>query len=331
MNYLEYYGLNMEPFSNAPDTRFYYNSAQHSKALTRLMFAVETMKGLAVLIGDIGMGKTTLARRMLDNLPEEEYEAALLVIIHQRITPDWLLRRIAIQLGVEKPASDKITLLNQLYDRLMQLYEKKKKAVVLIDEAQMLKSTELMEELRGLLNLETPERKLITFVFFGLPEIEEALKLDEPLAQRVALKYRLELFNEESTEAYVKHRLRFAGAQRDLFTPRAIQAIHRYSRGVPRTINTLCDNSLFEGFLLKQETVDENVVNNIAIDLGLVDTGRYTPQPQTTKTSQQATTTTTPPAPQVKDVRTGQEQPKTKKKEENEDEEIEDILGKLEG
>lgn len=329
MNYLEFYNLNMEPFSNAPDTRFYYNSAQHSKALTRLMFAVETMKGLAVLIGDIGMGKTTLARRMLDNLPEEEYEAALLVIIHQRITPDWLLRRIAIQLGVEKPASDKITLLTQLYDRLMQLYERKKKAVVLIDEAQMLKSTELMEEFRGLLNLETPERKLITFVFFGLPDIEEALKLDEPLAQRVALKYRLELFNEESTEAYIKHRLRFAGAKHDIFTPKAIQAIHRYSRGVPRTINTLCDNSLFEGFLLKQETVDENVVNNIAIDLGLMDTGKPLSQ-QTKPPTPPVSEKKEPVRKEAKQVSPPQEKPK-QEKEANSDEDIEEILDKLGG
>lgn len=330
MNYIEYYGLNMEPFSNAPDTRFYYNSTQHSKALTRLMFTVETMKGLAVLIGDIGMGKTTLARRMLDNLPEEEYESALLVIIHHRITPDWLLRRIAIQLGVEKPASDKITLLTQLYDRLMQLYEKKKKAVVLIDEAQMLKSTELMEEFRGLLNLETPERKLITFVFFGLPDIEEALKLDEPLAQRVALKYRLDLFNEASTEAYVKHRLRFAGAKNDLFTHKALQAIHRYSRGVPRTINTLCDNSLFEGFLLKQEIVDENVVHNIATDLGLIESG---------KTIQRGLITQGEERSRVPDDRTPKHPPQATEKytpektktEETGDNEIDEILGKIGG
>ncbi len=330
MNYIEYYGLNMEPFSNAPDTRFYYNSAQHSKALTRLMFAVETMKGLAVLIGDIGMGKTTLARRMLDNLPEEEYEAALLVIIHQRITPDWLLRRIAIQLGVEKPASDKITLLTQLYDRLMQLYEKKKKAVVLIDEAQMLKSAELMEEFRGLLNLETPERKLITFVFFGLPDIEEALKLDEPLAQRVALKYRLELFNEESTEAYVKHRLRYAGAKKDLFTPKALQAIHRYSRGVPRTINTLCDNSLFEGFLLKQEVVDENVINNIATDLGLIESGKIIQRGLNTPASEYskgAEERVPKHPPQVIEKHA----PEKAKTEETGDNEIDAILSKIEG
>ena len=130
------------------------------------------MKGLSVLVGDIGAGKTTLARRMLDSLPEDEYEAALLVIIHSGVTANWLLRRIALQLGVENPAQEKLALLSQLYQRLLQIYESGKKAVVLIDEAQMLETRELMEEFRGLLNLEVPERKLISFVFFGLPEIE---------------------------------------------------------------------------------------------------------------------------------------------------------------
>lgn len=269
MNYLEYYRLDLEPFSVAPDTRFYYNSAQHSKALVRMMYAVDSMKGLALLIGDIGTGKTILARRMLDSLPEEEYESALLVIIHSKITAEWLLKRIAIQLGVNEPSSEKLTLLSQLYERLMQLHESGKKSVVLIDEAQMLQTREIMEEFRGLLNLEVPENKLITFVFFGLPELDSNLRLDEPLAQRVVLKYRLESFNEESSEAYIKHRLRLAGAKKELFEPEAIKGIHTYSKGIPRMINTICDNALFEGFLLKSEKINKEIIDNVAGDLGL--------------------------------------------------------------
>lgn len=269
MKYLEYYGLNQEPFSNAPVSRFYYNSTQHAEALLRLMHAVENMKGLAICVGDIGRGKTTLARRMLDNLPEAEYEAALLVIIHSGITASWLLKRIALQLGVESPAEEKLALLSQLYQRLVEIYEEGRRAVVLIDEAQMLASRELMEEFRGLLNLEVPERKLLSFVFFGLPEIEENLRLDPPLAQRVALKYRLVPFDAGSTEAYVKHRLRLAGASRVPFTPEALAVIHRYSGGTPRVINTLCDNALFEGFVARTETVDSDLMERIARDLGL--------------------------------------------------------------
>ncbi len=268
--YLDFFELTTEPFSNAPVSRFYYNSVQHSQALTRLMHAVGYMKGLSILVGDIGAGKTTLARRMLDSLPESEYEAALLVIIHSGITANWLLRRIALQLGVESPAQEKLALLSQLYQRLLQIYESGKKAVVLIDEAQMLETRELMEEFRGLLNLEVPERKLISFVFFGLPEIEKNLKLDPPLAQRVAFRYKLEPFTAESTEAYVKHRLRLAGSPRLPFTPEALLAIHKASGGTPRVINTLCDNALFEAFLARQETIGEELVRRVADNLGLV-------------------------------------------------------------
>jgi general secretion pathway protein A len=269
MTYLDYFELTQEPFSNAPVSRFYYNSAQHSQALTRLMHAVSYMKGLSILVGDIGAGKTTLARRMLDSLPESEYEAALLVIIHSGITANWLLRRIALQLGVENPAQEKLALLSQLYQRLLQIYESGKKAVVLIDEAQMLETRELMEEFRGLLNLEVPERKLISFVFFGLPEIEQNLKLDPPLAQRVALRYKLEPFSAESTEAYIKHRLRLAGCARMPFTPESLLAVHQRSGGTPRVINSICDNALFEAFLAREQSIAEPLIHRIADNLGL--------------------------------------------------------------
>lgn len=269
MTYLEFYELTQEPFSNAPVSRFYYSSAQHAQALMRLTHAVSNMKGLAVLVGDIGAGKTTLARRMLDSLPEEEYEAALLVIVHSGITASWLLRRIALQLGVENPAEEKLALLAQLYQRLVRIYEAGKKAVVLIDEAQMLATREIMEEFRGLLNLEVPERKLLSFVFFGLPEIEENLRLDPPLAQRVALKYRLEPLSGEATEAYVRHRLRLAGAPRVPFSGPAIARIHAHTAGTPRLINTLCDNALFEGFVARVKEIDEAFVDKVAAQLGL--------------------------------------------------------------
>jgi type II secretory pathway predicted ATPase ExeA len=269
VTYLQYYDLSQEPFSNAPVSRFYYSSAQHAQALMRLTHAVSNMKGLAILVGDIGAGKTTLARRMLDSLPDAEYEAALLVIIHSGITAGWLLKRIALQLGVESPSEDKLTLLSQLYQRLVKIYEAGKKAVVLIDEAQMLGTREIMEEFRGLLNLEVPERKLLSFVFFGLPEIEENLRLDPPLAQRVALKYRLEPLNAESTEAYIRHRLKLAGAARVPFSPAALKRIHHHARGTPRVINTLCDNLLFEGFVGRARELDEKLVDRVARDLGI--------------------------------------------------------------
>src|SRR5437868_15110136 len=156
-----------------------------------------------------------------------------------------------------------------MYQRLVRIHEAGKKAVVLIDEAQMLATREIMEEFRGLLNLEVPERKLLSLVFFGLPEIEENLKLDPPLAQRVAIKFRLAHLTPESTEAYIKHRLRLAGASRMPFTPEAVNAVHHFSSGIPRVINTLCDNALFEGYVARVPMIDESMIERVARELAL--------------------------------------------------------------
>jgi type II secretory pathway predicted ATPase ExeA len=270
MSYLQHYGLEREPFSNAPDARFYFNSDQHSQALLRLMYAVDSNKGLAVLVGDVGTGKTTLARRMLDNLPEERYESSLLVMVHSGITPEWILTRIAMQLGVKDPADDRLKILKQLYTRLLEIEAEGRRAVVLIDEAQMLQSRELMEEFRGLLNLEVPGKKLLNIVFFGLPELEDCLALDEPLAQRVAVKYTLKSMTEDTTTSYIRHRLQIAGAGQVLFDAEAIPLLHRYAGGVPRLVNTIGDNCLLEAYLCKMKMVDNRIVHSVAGDLGLL-------------------------------------------------------------
>jgi len=277
MDYLDFYGLRQEPFSNAPVHHFYYDSTQHSHALVRLMYALERMKGLALLIGDIGAGKTTLARRLLDALDESEFEAALLVIIHRDITTDWLLQRLAIQLGVDRPSQDKLFLLSQLYRRLVEIHESGKKAVVLIDEAQMLASRDLMEEFRGLLNLEVPDQKLLSFVFFGLPNIEHNLRMDPPLEQRVALKVRLEPFDLGSTDAYIRHRLRTAGSDAVVLDAEAVRMVHVASGGVPRLINTVCDNALLEGALNRQTAIGPDLVRRVARNLGLPTEETITP------------------------------------------------------
>ena len=270
MSYLEHYGFDREPFSNAPDARFYYNSELHSQALLRLMYAVDSNKGLAVLVGGVGTGKTTLARRMLDNLPEDRYESSLLVMVHSGITPEWILTRIALQLGVDEPAGDRLKLLKQLYTRLLEIEDEGRRAVVLIDEAQMLQSRELMEDFRGLLNLEIPGKKLLNIVFFGLTELEDCLALDEPLAQRVAVKYHLKAMTVETTTSYIKHRLQVAGAKEVLYDAEVIPLIHRYAGGVPRLINTISDNCLFEAYLRKMHKVDSRIAHSVAGDLGLL-------------------------------------------------------------
>ncbi len=269
MDYLQYYNLKEHPFSNVVDNKFYYKGTQHSEALIKLKYAVDTKKGLAVVIGDIGTGKTTLARRLLEDLDENLYEAILLVIIHSAVSADWLLKKLAIQLGVADVKEDKVELLSQIYRRLIELGEHGKGAVVIIDEVQMLKSREIMEEFRGLLNMEMPEGKMVNFIFVGLPDLDNVLALDEPLKQRVAVRVRLQSLSEENTKEYIKHRLHVAGCPKNPFTEGAIKVVFQYSNGVPRLINTICDNALLDGYLFKSTVIDEKIINAVAVDLGL--------------------------------------------------------------
>jgi len=269
MDYLAYYNLKEHPFSNVVDNRFYYKGIQHSEALVRLKYAIDTRKGLAVVIGDIGTGKTTLARRLLEELDENLYEAILLVVIHSAVSADWLLKKLAIQIGVPDVKEDKLDLLSQIYKRLSDLSEHGKAPVVIIDEVQMLNSREIMEEFRGLLNMEMPEGKMVNFVFVGLPDLDNVLSLDEPLKQRVAVRVRLKAFSEENTKEYIRHRLHVAGCPKNPFTDSAVRAIFQYSNGVPRLINAICDNALLDGYLFKATTIDETIIRAVAVDLGL--------------------------------------------------------------
>lgn len=269
MDQLTYYGLKEHPFSNVVENRFYYKSKQHSEAIVKLKHAIETRRGLTVVVGDIGTGKTTLARRLLEELDETRYEAALLVIIHSSVTSDWLLRKFAMQLGVKDVKDDKIEIIGQIYKRLLEISDEGKIAVVLLDEVQMLRTRELMEEFRGLLNMELPDGKMVNFVFFGLPELDDILSLDEPLKQRVGIRITLKPFDEIETQEYIRHRLSVAGAKDSIFTPDAISMIYRYSRGIPRLINTICDNALLEGFLSKKKEIDKSIIETVVVDLGL--------------------------------------------------------------
>jgi type II secretory pathway predicted ATPase ExeA len=269
MSYLEYFNLKREPFSNAPDRRFFFRNEQHERALARLEYCVSHHRGLALCTGPIGHGKTTLARRLYDLLPEQEYHKSLLVVIHSDITSDWLLLKFAKLLGVTQPKRTKVEVLGQIYMRLRHIDKAGRKAVIMIDEAQMLGSRELMEEFRGLLNIELKGRKLINFVFFGLPEIEQNLKLDEPLLQRVAVRVKLTSYSADDSRKYIHHRMQVAGGSAHTFGSEVIKRIHAYTKGTPRLINTICDNLLLEGYLDKQPMIDLAMVDEQAQSFNL--------------------------------------------------------------
>lgn len=159
-------------------------------------------------------------------------------------------------------------MLGQIYRRLLEINESGRTAVLLIDEVQMLKSREIMEEFRGLLNMEMPAGKMINLILFGLPDLEEVLSLDEPLKQRVAMRVVLRPLSEDNAIDYVRH-IHVAGGEQTLFLDDALREIYRYSKGIPRLINTICDNALLEGYLFRAKNIDTSIIKTVAIDLGL--------------------------------------------------------------
>ncbi|RKX68034.1 AAA family ATPase [candidate division TA06 bacterium] len=270
MDIKEYYRLKLLPFSNSPDEQFYYRSPEHEKAFFKIMHAIDNKLGLAIVVGDIGTGKTTISRKLLNYLSSNEnYEPALLIIIHSEISSEWLVKKIALQLGLEKMPDNKVDIINGISRRLMELNEEGKNVVILIDEANMLKSKEIMEELRGILNIEPENTHLLTFVLFGLKELENSLKLDMPLYERIAVKCTLNPMDFKSTMGYIKYRLKVAGKETPLFDEKAVELIYKYSKGKPRLINILCDNAMLEGFLTKKEIIDEKIVKQVLEDFGM--------------------------------------------------------------
>lgn len=270
MSYEQFFKLTEQPFSTAPDSRFFFDSKPHKEALLKILHATETMKGLVIIIGDIGTGKTLLARRALEEMEkQEQFVESLLVMVHSEITPEWLLKRIAQQIGIDKPASKKEELLPQFYNKLMEINEIGKKAVIVIDEANMLKTKEIFEEFRGLLNIEVPGRKLLTIILIGMPDLEEYIGLDPAFQQRIAIKHYLKKLDKEETYSYITHRMKIAGAQRDIFSDMALEAIYSYTSGTPRLINIICDNALLEAFLLKRDKIDLSIIESVASDLNL--------------------------------------------------------------
>jgi len=271
MCYEAFYGLAERPFAITPNPAYFYESAQHRVALTKLKDAIDTSKGLSVVIGDIGLGKTFLSRKLTEYLQEREdqYEASLFIVIHHEVTVSWLLKVLASHLGLETLPEDKTAIISLICRKLVEVDQSGKKSVVLMDEAHMLQSREIYEELRGLLNVEVDNHKVFNIVLFAPPELEKYMALDPPLVSRIGLKITLQPLTQEEVAEYIAHRLRVAGAARDLFSPEAAQMVHRFSQGVPRLINTICENALLEGFLDKAETISPQIVDRAATDLGL--------------------------------------------------------------
>jgi general secretion pathway protein A len=269
MEYESFFNFEQEPFSNVPDPRFFYSGPEHAKPFLRIMYSAQRMKGLVVLIGNAGTGKTTLSRKVLASLlREKDYFPGMLVLTRDDYPENWLTTKIAQLLQIKSEGSG-ISTMHLISKKLFQLKDDGIKPIIIIDEANKLESDSSLEELRNILNIEDEERRLITFILCGMPGLREEIEKNESLKQRIAYLITLQSLSESSTGDYVKYRLSVAGAQEEVFTKEAFDEIFKWSQGRPRLINSLCDNALLEGVLLQKKPIDGEVVSLAAESLGL--------------------------------------------------------------
>jgi general secretion pathway protein A len=254
--YQHYFGLAEAPFSIAPDPRYLYLSQRHQEALAHLLYGVSGDGGFVLLTGDVGAGKTTVCRCLLQQVPAS---CDVAYVFNPKLTVEELLSTICVEFGIAYPsgnASIKV-FVDCINAYLLDAHARGRHTVLIIDEAQNL-SADVLEQMRLLTNLETNERKLLQIILLGQPEL--ALMLDRPelrqLSQRIVARYHLGPLTKQEVAAYVRHRLEIAGAQRQLFPAALMGRVYRLSGGVPRVINVLCDRSLLGTYVQGKERVD---------------------------------------------------------------------------
>ena len=262
--YLRHWGLSLRPFSNTPDPRFIYCSRGHEEALTRLFYTVCEEKGAMVLTGEVGCGKTLLARCFIGELDPGRFELA--VIARADLSPEELLGEILRQFGLQGGAGH-LGKVMRLARYAEDLRAAGRRAVVIIDECQLASTPERLEEIRLLLNMQRNDGYNLTLVLMGQPEFRLSLRRSPQLLQRMAIRYHLGPLAPDETPAYLRHRLRLAGARRLVFTPAAEERIHLAARGVPREINNLCDLAMMVACGRRKAVVDEDVIAETAQDM----------------------------------------------------------------
>lgn len=267
MEHLLHFGLAQDPFVNAPRVEDWCALPAHVDAQRRLARGLAQGKALLALVGDAGSGKTTLVRHLLEGLDEARYEASLLVIVPGE--PARLLRRVARHLGVEEETAERTETLRTVFDRLVDLDERGRRAVVIVDGAEALSSGADVDDLRALLGFEHGDAALLSFVLVGGPALDALLQSDAGLGRRVEIRVRLTGLDRRETGDYVCHRIARVGGDPTLFGTAALAALHAASLGLPRVVNSLADNALYEAFLVKHPRVSVEHVLRAAQDLGL--------------------------------------------------------------
>jgi len=263
--YESFFGFREKPFSLLPDPSFLFLTEKHQRALTLLQYGLTSHAGFTVITGEIGSGKTTLVRRLLQ---EEDPEITVgLVNNTQCESVDELLRWVAFAFGLDYGGQYHVALYDAFTEFLIQEYAAGRRVVVIIDEAQQL-SLELLEQVRMLSNINADKVQVVQFILVGQPSLRDQLRRPElhQFAQRIAVDYHLQALSEDEVIQYIRHRLTHGGGQPDLFSEEACRMIARHSRGIPRLINTLCDTALVYAFSGAKGKVDKPLIREVLRD-----------------------------------------------------------------
>jgi general secretion pathway protein A len=268
--YKSFYNLRRNPFEITPDPSFLFPTARHKEALAALYYGVRRHKGFVVLTGEVGTGKTLMVRWLLQLL--RGTNIAYAYVFNSRLSPLEFLRYIAGDYGLTSSGQTKSDLLLEFGKFLITRHQQRLTTVLVVDEAHHL-SAEVLEEIRLLTNLETAQEKLIQILLIGQPELDE--KLDRPelrqLKQRIALRARLEPLDAKETGGYIERRLQIAGAAQSnsIFPDHTVAEVYRHSRGIPRLINTICENALITAYARQLRSVPADIINEVAHDFRL--------------------------------------------------------------
>lgn len=269
MEHLEHFGLSRDPFSNDPQVAAYFESPEHKSAATRLSRGVVQQKGFCLFTGPAGAGKSMVVRHLLESLEEDVYEACVLVPVPGVADSSWVLHRFAALLGVEGPADERGALLGQVYDQLAVVREDGRHTVLFVDEAEVLEEQDALGDLRVLLNLEYEERRLLTLVLIGTEALERQVARQRGLADRLDVHVRIQPLELRAATDYLVHRIRRVGGSPAILESGALPTLVERAGGVPRRLNTIADNALFEAFLAGRVSATVEDVTRAADDLVL--------------------------------------------------------------